>query len=785
MNAENIILAYSLENSQFADEFESQLASAPIKFNHVTGNNDIEKDTLSEKLASANDPIILIISDNFLKSIQCMGLGIELLQKKSNLILPLVIDGVEYDAQTGKHKAVVTNFDRVSDIIKYINYWQDQYLDLRRKKRTVNDEEERLYNEKLKRLRDISSEVGEFLRLLRSMNHLPWDVFSANDFERFFRFIGNINAWHTFKANLSATPSIPEKEPVVESIESSPEVQVPESSIVVENSIPPVFSDPGQDEEEPEVVLENEKEEDPESATIELVKQGIAHFEAGEIELALEVMGKAVDQKPEDTELRYHYALMLIKDNKDIPNAIVQLKEIIRIQPHNLEAFLMLGKIAEQQKDFSNAKLYYEKVLELDSNHPGIHSKIGSMLLNMFDHHKDAAANYFERAIQINPNNVYATYRYAQMVWEHYGDKEKALDLFNKVLELQPDHQTVYFDLANLYQQIGNRELAHEFYVKSTLNNPSFKSEVNDAIFRYDAPQIETPAPEPIEKPIMETFSPSEENTIELIKQNLLRLEELLRAKKTAEEEPIVPEVVVEEETEEAQQIIQDKIVFVSNANSAIGEAIAEKFAQNNYPLILSGNQADALRALKERLETTYSAPMITLAFDIRNSQACSNALNSLEANWKNIDILVNYSGKSYNYASIHQGTVEQWEDMIDSNIKGLLFLSRLVSPTMVERQSGHIINIGEFNAGSVLNGGHSSDAIRISLDAITRSMALDLQKYQVKVSQVNPGIVEGANHDDTTTVIPSKDVAEVVYFIASTPSHLNIQDILLTGFQH
>ena len=168
----SIALAYCIDNIKIAEEIERQLSRASYSFEHIYCKRTTNEEALSAQLRAKVGPILLIISDNFLKSAQCMSGGLKLLQERGGDILPIIVEGQQRDEQ-GNLSSVTTQFDRVSDIIKYINYWQDQYLDLRKQKRQLQDElDEEAFNEHLRVMRDVSGEVGEFLRTLRNMNFL-------------------------------------------------------------------------------------------------------------------------------------------------------------------------------------------------------------------------------------------------------------------------------------------------------------------------------------------------------------------------------------------------------------------------------------------------------------------------------------------------------------------------------------------------------------------------------------------------------------------------------------
>jgi hypothetical protein len=228
MSTNSIALAYCADNESTVAEVQEHLSASPYTFHHYSCNRSTDNNFLTDQLLRQSDPILLFISDNYLKSAQCMSRGLKLLQEKRHDILPIIIDGITEDPATGQKKAVHTDFERVSDIIQYINYWQDQYLDLRRQKRQMSELDEDHFNSHLKVMREVSSEVGEFLRLLRSMNYLILPQFKANAYQQFFIFTEDEASWASFKTTFSApvshreTPA-PEPDAREVEIEAAPE----------------------------------------------------------------------------------------------------------------------------------------------------------------------------------------------------------------------------------------------------------------------------------------------------------------------------------------------------------------------------------------------------------------------------------------------------------------------------------------------------------------------------------------------------------------------------------
>lgn len=240
------------------------------------------------------------------------------------------------------------------------------------------------------------------------------------------------------------------------------------------------------------------------------------------------------------------------------------------------------------------------------------------------------------------------------------------------------------------------------------------------------------------------------------------------------------------------------KKVLITGASSGIGKATAEKFGKRGFDLIVTARRKDKLKKLADKIRRKYAVKVVELIFDIRNEAEVRQAFESLSDQWKQVDILINNAGLAKGFHEIHEGHLEDWETMIDTNVKGLLYITRLVSPIMVKRGKGHIINVASTAGKEVYPKGNVYCATKHAVDALTKAIRLDLHKYGIRVSQVAPGHVEETEfalvrfdgdeekakiYEDFKPV-SSKDISKIIYFIANQPKHVNIQDILVMGTQ-
>jgi len=241
------------------------------------------------------------------------------------------------------------------------------------------------------------------------------------------------------------------------------------------------------------------------------------------------------------------------------------------------------------------------------------------------------------------------------------------------------------------------------------------------------------------------------------------------------------------------------KTILISGASSGIGRATALLCAKEiNCNLILTGRRRERLEELAEEIHGLTSSKAYIYTFDIRNKTACENFWNELPQELRNVDILINNAGLAKGLAEIHEGEIDHWDQMIDTNVKGLLYLTRLVSPQMVERKSGHIVNVGSIAGKETYPKGNVYNATKFAVEGLTRAMRMDLYKYGIRVSSVSPGAVEEtefaivrfdgdaekAKIYEGFTPLNASDIASMIYFIISQPPHINIQDIFLTSTQ-
>ena len=238
------------------------------------------------------------------------------------------------------------------------------------------------------------------------------------------------------------------------------------------------------------------------------------------------------------------------------------------------------------------------------------------------------------------------------------------------------------------------------------------------------------------------------------------------------------------------------KLVFITGATSGFGKACAQTFAANGYNLILNGRRLERLQQIKLQLEEQYNCEVYLLPFDVQQKEAVDTAVNSLPEDWKQVDVLINNAGLALGRDSFHEAGFADWETMLDTNVKGLLYVSRAVLPSMIARRQGHIINLGSVAAKDKYEKGNVYCASKAAVDSLSKSMRIDLLPYGIKVTAIHPGAAETefsvvrfhGDEEKAASVykgyqaLSAQDVADVIYYTTTLPSHVCINDLILTA---
>ncbi len=460
------------------------------------------------------------------------------------------------------------------------------------------------------------------------------------------------------------------------------------------------------------------------------------HITAHTVGAGGQTMQAQLATEPFNNAVRYQFASELTSQNR-YAEATEQLDILLDNDRTHVDAYILLAYLAEQQSDYILSLNSLEKVTLLNPNYSGIYYKLGRLTKEHFKKQDRKALRFFREAIAQDPTNADAQYHYSVSMIEQRGDFKTAIEHLNIAAQLAPQRDDVAFELAKAYFETNNKAEAAQWYLRASELNAHHKTDSNDQLFYYEEPKI-----------------------IRIIDNGIT--------------------------------------VLVTGATSGIGKATAAIFAQNGYRLILTGRRSDRLEALKTEFEGEYHNRIQLLNFDVRSPDEMKKSLSELGEDFKNVDILINNAGLASGFASIHEGDIEDWDKMIDTNIKGLLYMTRAIAPQMVVRRRGHIVNIGSIAGKEIYPNGNVYSATKFAVDAITRAMRVDMHKYNIRVSQVSPGAVEETEfamvrfHGDAEkaniykdfTPLKASDVADTIYYMVTRPEYVNIQDVVMMGTQ-
>ena len=234
--------------------------------------------------------------------------------------------------------------------------------------------------------------------------------------------------------------------------------------------------------------------------------------------------------------------------------------------------------------------------------------------------------------------------------------------------------------------------------------------------------------------------------------------------------------------------------IFITGATAGFGEAAAELFAKNGWNIIISGRRKERLEKLQTALSSKYNVQILPLSFDVRNLKEVQNAIGSLQGQWKEIDVLLNNAGLAAGRGPIQDGLYEDWEQMIDTNVKGLLYMTKEIAPLMITRNKGHIINVASLAGWEAYGGGNIYCGTKHAVRAICRSARIDLLAHHIKVSVISAGaadtefsLVRFRGDEKKANAVyegfqplKAEDVANSIYFMATQPPHVNIEEIFI-----
>lgn len=776
MNNPYFIISYHSVNQILADTMIRDLSAGGFTFSTLSEKDLGAGATMAGTLQNEGRPIILMVSDNFLKSEVFIHQLLPFLKSRdqSQIQIILLTEG-QTDPDTPPSP---TRIDRVGQILHYINYWQDRYLHLRK----LQSHPETMGNvseESLTRTRQIAFEIGDLIEYFRENASYAWEAFTANRYELFFRKSGNISLHHEFlKGTLypdddreleekirkqleqlrqqeaqekqNQESGDPNVEDLLEELagktntvsrqqgdEAPPEKELLSKLIAYKNKLEAPedmdSEDDDDDWDEDELWDDNEEEETE-------LKTEIITLQPRNKERLKDLVAK----DPDNINALLDLAYLMAEDDQAFNETTGLLEKVLILDPGNPRAFFLLGQLSQEYKEFHLAQRYFERALEGNPNHTESHLHLAKLLMK--DSEKlEAALEHLTAARKLDPDNaeIWAQYGHALALNKSF---KKAVKAYKKALDLDPENEVYASQLSELYFKTGDKVKALKHHKEKSKSQDS--SKIPDQIApTYTSFPEDHNLSEPIEKP---------------------------------------------------PRKVAVLTVLITGATSGIGRATARYFAERGHRIILTGRREDRLTALQAELEQRFNTAVLPLAFDIRQEAVTRQLIKSLPSPWSNIDVLINNAGLAKGLAPVHEGKIEDWDTMIDTNIKGLLYMTKAVAGGMVQRRKGHIINICSTAGKETYPMGNVYCATKHAVDALTKSFRLDLHGYNIRVGQVSPGHVEetefALNRFDGDTEkagiykdfnpLQASDVAAAIYYMIEHPPHVSIHDIVLTGTQ-
>lgn len=547
----------------------------------------------------------------------------------------------------------------------------------------------------------------------------------------------------------------------------------------------------------------------------EIMEHALNHFDGEELAEGLDYLRKCIDLNQDDLTLRYYFAFALARYGEDFESARRCLNEILETDPGHADAWFLLGEMAHTEGNHVLARRCLERVATIMPAFPDVHFRLGQLLQHHFPGETAAAADHFRRAVEQDAKHAEAFYQLASLELDALGDISSAIRHFRAVLRLDPVHPFANYDLALVYHRLHDHAKASEFYERSIRINPELRTPENDKAFLEPAANAElmpTNQNGSVLTPTALAISHSIRQALELTPQPLPAALVPQGADAQPEGMPMpgpmktrIPDPKPESITPAGFHLADSPpaagkpVVLLTGATAGIGRATALALAREGFPLVVTGRRPDRLAQLRSDIRAAGGADICTLPFDVRHPEAVSQWLDRLPEAWRAIGILINNAGLSRGLSPIFEGDPEHWDTMIDTNVKGLLYITRAVTPGMVARRNGHIINVASTAGKEAYPAGNVYCASKAAVDMLTKAMRLDLYQHQVRVSQIAPGHVEetefasvrfdgdterAARTYDGFQPLKASDVADIILFIVTRPAHVNVQDLVVFGTQ-
>ena len=832
----SILLAYCSDDQGRAHALSADLASH-VHIDHVNIGRAADGDTLAGRLAGREQPTVVLVSHAFLTNPNCL-LGAYDVFARQQEVLPVLIPGPQYDELLDEEIELPLSLANRAAVMTYVNHWQDRYLDLRAQAEDLRQEGGDNFERYLSKIREASSQVEETLTLIKDGWHLSEAQLKARDYEQLFLFAERPRLWEDFRRRDEQLPEL----------SGIPGMDQLPRTATEEGARPPV---PGDGEEQgdagadpetsPAKTTATETEERPEDNVITINydaegdRAGIAEpdvndgsdlpdelpappppaaadyldpeeqagrwidrawqlFDQGEVEAGKNLLATGVDAQPDHVELQFQYLLYLATAGEDPADVLEDLDELLSLVPDYGPALFLSGELHLAENRFAAARTQWEHLAESEPLYPDLNYRLGLLLREHFPDEQLKALEHLRTAAREEPTHADACYHYAKALVETGGRRKKAIKYLRKAILAEPEHAAAHYALAVQLHRGGDYAAARNAFHLASEIEPAYATEQSIAACQSERGDGDAEARA---RAAEEVRALTEELAASRAEQAaaIAALEQQLRDQ-AARMETLDAEITRLREIPPG--VGRGRIALISGATSGIGRATAYALAGEGYHLILTGRREERLRDIAADLKAQHPVDVHPLVFDVRDRAAVVDAIAGLPAAWRNIDILINNAGKAKGFDPIHEGDYGHWEEMIDVNLKGLLYLTREISPIMVERGSGTILNVCSTAGKEVYPNGNVYCATKHAVDALTYALRLDLVKFGIRVGQICPAHVEETEFavvrfdgDEERAKIyegfqplRSRDVAEVIRYMLERPRHVNILDVVVQGTQ-